>query len=499
MSFDTSTLWNDSDNITYYLYNTSATAGSSLPAAKNKQYIKNPKLFLQVTGGGYSNSSISTGSALLRSLDSLTVYAGSETAADDGTPFNVLLTESDGTQITASATIKGYETTLDNQSGGYITYVVGTFVVDGTSYNFALAPGNARKPSLSIIDSDLTSGLPSVIYCFLPGVEIEIASGVKLVEDLKINDEVIVWHNNQKIIKKITSIISKKIIVKNKDQFPIRILKSAISENIPYKDLLVTPEHCLFIDGQFIPARMLVNGRSIIQDTSLFSYNIFHIETDEHSVVIADGMLTESYLNTDHRINKNLIVKGTKSWEKDAAAPLNTSRNFVEPIYINIENRAKSHDLSDIRPKYKLTNDHDLYLSTLDGYILSPISRKDDFLVFRLPPDVNNITLNSRTSKPSDIIGSFVDDRRSLGVLVGDIILIDGEEICNIDTHFNSDTLLGWSNKEQTNCRWTLGKAELVLNRKNQEKINIIKIQILAGGPYFIENKLQNVEEKEVS
>lgn len=74
----------------------------------------------------------------------------------------------------------------------------------------------------------------------------------------------------------------------------MRILKDTFKPGVPKKDLLITPEHCLFIDGHFIPARMLINGRSIYYDYSMTTYEYYHIETEDHSIIWADGMMTKA-------------------------------------------------------------------------------------------------------------------------------------------------------------------------------------------------------------
>ncbi|WP_367160790.1 Hint domain-containing protein [Kozakia baliensis] len=53
----------------------------------------------------------------------------------------------------------------------------------------------------------------------------------------------------------------------------------------------------MYFDGRFIPARMLVNGGSIAYDHSFSRYDYYHIETADHSVIFAESMPTESYLD----------------------------------------------------------------------------------------------------------------------------------------------------------------------------------------------------------
>ena len=79
---------------------------------------------------------------------------------------------------------------------------------------------------------------------------------------------------------------------------PIRIAARAITAGAPSRDLLVSPDHCLFIDGVLIPAKLLVNGGTIVQEIARARIRYFHVELDRHSVVLAENLATESYLDT---------------------------------------------------------------------------------------------------------------------------------------------------------------------------------------------------------
>lgn len=488
---DSSSLWNEE---TKYSRSNANNIGAQSSKPDGKIYILNDVNDPDT----WTNSTVIKNNPLdeLKSIDippgAFNIFKDNPESATTNTTQVTLVLKS-GEKIDTTVAFEGAGDYVGLQSQYKFTLLKFkiTAPADYKNLEFILGPQNINVTSLSPYYQNIqwSDSFPNVIKCFLKDVEIETLFGSKLIQDLQINDEIVTIKNNEKIVKKITSIISNNIVVKNKDQLPIRILKSAIADNIPYKDLLVTPEHCLFIKGQFIPARMLVNGRSIIQDTSFSNYDYYHIETEEHSVIIADGMLTESYLDTDIKINNHLSIKGKKTWEKDAAAPLNTSRNFVETIYQEIENRANLLNLPNNHLENKLTNDHNLYLTTLDGHKLSAIYTKDNCIAFRLPPNIDHVTLHSRTSRPSDVIGPFIDDRRHLGVLINNITLSDNDETFTINTYLNIKNLLGWSVQEKTPCRWTLGKAELPLNKRNKDTIGILRISIIAGGPYLIEEE----------
>lgn len=333
---------------------------------------------------------------------------------------------------------------------------------------------------------------------------IKIPGGEVAVEDLRIGHEVLTydWKNNQEVVRRITWVGNKSIVAKTNlpdDQagYPVRVLKDAISEGIPYKDLLVTPEHCLFFDGKFVPVRMLVNGSSIYYDRSMIEYTYYHIETEEHSVVLADGMLTESYLDTGNRMNFKqhgdfaIFINqqsAVKNWEDDANAPLVVNSSYVEPLYNEIAQRAVSLGFN-CSNSVTLTEDLDLHLVTDHGDILRPLFQGNNRYSFALPEDVNFVYLKSRTSRPCDIIGSFIDDRRELGVLVGRVTMLTNNQHCQITEYLTEQNLSGWDVVEASPCRWTNGSALLNIVINNEVAKRILVIEVLAGGPYLLEQE----------
>ena len=82
---------------------------------------------------------------------------------------------------------------------------------------------------------------------------------------------------------------------------PIRIRRGAVAENLPRRDLLVSPDHALFIDGLLVPARLLQNGATIRRETAFSVVHYFHLELDTHDLLLAEGMPAESYLDTGNR------------------------------------------------------------------------------------------------------------------------------------------------------------------------------------------------------
>lgn len=82
---------------------------------------------------------------------------------------------------------------------------------------------------------------------------------------------------------------------------PILIKAGALSEGIPFRDLHVSPDHGLLIDGLLVAARLLLNGITIVQQSWLRDVTYHHLEFARHEVVVSEGALSESYLDDRNR------------------------------------------------------------------------------------------------------------------------------------------------------------------------------------------------------
>jgi hypothetical protein len=110
--------------------------------------------------------------------------------------------------------------------------------------------------------------------------------------------------------------------------WPIRIARGAISENVPVRDLFVSPDHAIYVDGVLIPAKRLLNGTTVRQ-ARLRRVIYYHIELARHDVVLAEGLPTESYLDTGDRakfsggkvtaLHPDFVAR---AWEAMSCAPL---------------------------------------------------------------------------------------------------------------------------------------------------------------------------------
>jgi len=128
--------------------------------------------------------------------------------------------------------------------------------------------------------------------CILKGTQVLTAQGEVAVEDLRIGDLVetvrgealpIRWIGRQTFWKSGPSW--------PKSVMPVRVLRSALGDGTPHRDLYISPRHALFVDGFSVTARDLVNGLSINPGLPPGRERLeyFHILLDNHEIILTEG------------------------------------------------------------------------------------------------------------------------------------------------------------------------------------------------------------------
>ncbi|MFT9019490.1 Hint domain-containing protein [Acetobacter malorum] len=355
-------------------------------------------------------------------------------------------------------------------------------------------------------DAGLTynsSAQTATVTCFLAGSLIRTAKGDVAVEDVGVGDLVLTVTTGQDVYQPVIWAGYQTATVRagvpdDEAGYPVRIRAGAIADGVPYEDLLITPEHCLFLNGRFVPVRMLVNGSSIFYDRSLTQYTYYHVETAQHAVIMANGMLTESYLDTGNRGSFAQAGKvatlgaGPRTWAQHAAVPLAVTRDEVEPLFRALAERAAQSSGvcgEGLMPSPELTHDADLHLETVCGKTIRKIRKQDGMASFMLPAGVTQVRLVSRASRPCDVEGPFVDDRRMLGVLIGGVVMQEGNlPPRSITQPTQNSTLPSWHAAEPNGARWTDGYALLEVPSTLPHAVRIVTVKILSAGPYLCED-----------
>lgn len=134
--------------------------------------------------------------------------------------------------------------------------------------------------------------------CFVTGTRIATPSGLIEVERLAAGDSVVTASGETATIRWVGRSAVSRVFADPVRVLPICIKAGALAENMPVADLFVSPGHALVLDGLLVQAAALVNGTSIIRDTDagvVFDY--YHIELDNHDILLAEGVPTESFLD----------------------------------------------------------------------------------------------------------------------------------------------------------------------------------------------------------
>jgi antigen 43 len=456
-----------------------------------------------LSGGTISNISVGSGgsvTALTGSTEAGTVvFGGGVISAQPGS--------------TETGTVVSSGGILDVTSSGSIT-TSGITVFAGAEIEFAYVTGSAAKSPTTVTSSVLAggnetltvtngarsqsitiSGTPTASYqvfgtgnnaksgvvftaatCYGDGTEILTDRGAVAIEAIHPGDKVVVRRDGQDGLEPVTWVGSSTIDLRRHAHpelvAPIRIKASALAENTPVRDLVVSPEHCLILAGRCVPAKLLVNGGSIAREYRADAFQYYHLELEKHGILIAEGAEAESYLDTGNRasfddadmprmLHPAFEVNATSGrWHTDACAPLASVEDEVAPIWQQLADRSTS--LGYVVPVPVMVEGPDLHI-VADGQRIQPVSDRDSRYVFAVPAGVKSVSLVSRFCIPADKMVSGLRDTRRLGVSVNWIAIRsnDHEAILSADHPALRD---GWNDAELAGgamWRWTNGAATI--------------------------------------
>ncbi|HEX4504620.1 MAG TPA: Hint domain-containing protein, partial [Alphaproteobacteria bacterium] len=138
---------------------------------------------------------------------------------------------------------------------------------------------------------------------YLRGTLIRTAAGDRPVEALRIGDLVMTAGGETLPLKWIGRRSYRDwLAVGNADAQPVLFKAGSIADFVPARDLYVSPEHAMFLDGVLVPACHLVNGVSILKIEGMEEIDYFHLEFDRHVVILAEDAPAESFVEDDSRM-----------------------------------------------------------------------------------------------------------------------------------------------------------------------------------------------------
>ena len=184
----------------------------------------------------------------------------------------------------------------------------------------------ANNPDLAF-DSGVIFGSPA---CFASGTRIGGPGGEVAVERLLVGARVsahfgsvasVVWVGHRRV--------DCRSHPHPEQVWPVRVRAGTFGRGMPARDVYLSPDHAIFVDGVLIPVRYLINGTNVVQE-AVESVTYWHVELDQHDVIRAEGLPCESYLDTGNRSNFE-NADGPAAfypdfaalrWESEGCAPL---------------------------------------------------------------------------------------------------------------------------------------------------------------------------------
>ncbi|MBF7052347.1 Hint domain-containing protein [Halomonas sp. KAO] len=156
--------------------------------------------------------------------------------------------------------------------------------------------------SNSDINNDLANEgftFPGEPVCFAAGTLIATPEGETTVETLAIGDSILTASGETVAVKWIGRQSLRPVAAGEKFQ-AVRVSQGALGDNIPSQDLTLTAGHGLIIDDLVINAGVLVNHDTIRfvpsqELPAIVTY--YHVETENHEVIIANGTPAETYVD----------------------------------------------------------------------------------------------------------------------------------------------------------------------------------------------------------
>jgi hypothetical protein len=333
----------------------------------------------------------------------------------------------------------------------------GAMVLQYSTNNYVISNAPLSQGQILTLTSD-GPGDYTPPPCFAEGTHLLTRQGEVPVEDLKPGDDVVAVLAGQFL--PVVWVGRRTVDCAMEDHpaamWPIRIRAHAFGPGRPHRDLRLSPDHAVHVDGMLVPVRYLENGATILRERRQ-RITYFHVELARHDIVLSEGLGSESYLDTGNREDfvrlrrepgqtaESAEEAARQVWAERGCLRLVTEGAAIRTIRTKLAARAAAlgHAATD-DPGLLLRAGGQDHRGTFDG----------EAWHFALDREHSDATLVSTAFVPA-VVAPNAADRRVLGVPVTRL-MADGRRIS-----LHHPTLgRGWHRPEQ-DLRWTAGEAEL--------------------------------------
>ena len=146
------------------------------------------------------------------------------------------------------------------------------------------------------------------VLCFASGTRLAIAGGTAVVDDLAVGDVVVTVSGARLAVRWLGHrTIDCHTHSHPHEVRPVRIAAHAFGGSRPARDLFLSPGHPVLVGadadgagGHLVPIMCLINGTTI-ERVAVDKITYWHVELDEHDILLAEGLPAESYIDLGSR------------------------------------------------------------------------------------------------------------------------------------------------------------------------------------------------------
>jgi hypothetical protein len=288
---------------------------------------------------------------------------------------------------------------------------------------------------------------------------------------------------------------------------PVRIQRGAFDSNVPHTDLLLSPDHAIFVDGKLICARQLINGATIRQEFDWTVADYCHVELDQHAILLAEGLPAESYIDSGNRgffenSGAPLVLHPDLTDETDhptreagSCMPFVWDEARVQPVWQRLADRAAAIGQPGLQRVTTTEANLRLRASNCERNRGKPIYADSTLVIFVLPRGAREVRLLSRAQSPTEV-RPWLEDRRRLGICVKRMVLRSMNELREIPMD-HPDLTAGWWDVErdgQVMSRWTNGEATVPLPEMDGDVM--LEVHLAGEMIYALEAELESQVER---
>ena len=189
-----------------------------------------------------------------------------------------------------------------------LNLATGIFTFTFTADTLATNGGPQTIPLMFLASNEVFGQEPLLveftITCFCAGTLIATPLGETPVQDLRIGDLILTACGRPVPVKWIGRQTVSTRFGPAERLMPVRFAAGSLGHNVPHSDLTVTADHAMLIDGVLCHAGALVNGTTITRVPLAEMgerYTVYHIETDAHEIILANGTPAETFIDNVSR------------------------------------------------------------------------------------------------------------------------------------------------------------------------------------------------------